>query len=119
MRCIVIVAVIFLLASCAKSDTLLKKISSSHSNIHFNNEITESDTINSLDMEFLYNGGGVAAGDFNRDGLVDLYFTASQVSNKMYLNKGALVFEDITEKAGVAGNGRWSNAASVVDINQD
>jgi hypothetical protein len=109
----------FFLASCAKSDTLLKKISSSHSNIHFNNEITESDTINSLDMEFLYNGGGVAAGDFNRDGLVDLYFTASQVSNKMYLNKGDLVFGDITEKAGVAGNGRWSNAASVVDINQD
>ena len=119
MRCIVIVAVIFLLASCAQSDTLLKKISSSRSNIHFNNEITESDTINSLDMEFLYNGGGVAAGDFNRDGLVDLYFTASQVSNKMYLNKGDLVFGDITEKAGVAGNGRWSNAASVVDINQD
>ncbi len=119
MRCIVIIAVIFHLSSCAKPDALLKKISSSHSNIHFNNEITESDSINPLDMEFLYNGGGVAVGDFNKDGLPDLYFTASQVSNKMYLNKGKFVFEDVTEKASVTGEGRWSNAASVVDINND
>ncbi|MCY7422713.1 MAG: VCBS repeat-containing protein [Chitinophagaceae bacterium] len=90
-----------------------------HTNIHFNNQITESDSINPLDMEFLYNGGGVAVGDFNKDGLPDLYFTASQVSNKMYLNKGKLAFEEITEKAGVTGEGRWSNAASVVDINND
>ncbi|GEO11899.1 VCBS repeat-containing protein [Segetibacter aerophilus] len=119
MRCIVTVAFIFLLASCTQSDPLLKKISSSHSNIHFDNEITESDSINSIDMEFLYNGGGVAVGDFNKDGLPDLYFTASQVSNKMYLNKGKFVFEDVTEKAAVTGEGRWSNAASVVDINND
>ncbi|MEP6947891.1 MAG: VCBS repeat-containing protein [Ginsengibacter sp.] len=70
-------------------------------------------------MEFLYNGGGVAVGDFNNDGLPDLYFTASTTSNKLYLNKGNLAFEDITEKAGVTGEGRWSNAASVVDINND
>jgi hypothetical protein len=68
MRCIVAVAIVFLLASCGHPDTLLKKVSSSHSNIHFNNEITESDSINPLDMEFLYNGGGVAVGDFNKDG---------------------------------------------------
>jgi hypothetical protein len=111
--------VFFLFASCRQSDTLFQQVSSSHSNIDFNNKITENDSINPLDMEFLYNGGGVAAADFNRDGLVDLYFTASQVSNKMYLNKGDLAFQDITEKAGVTANGRWSNAASVADINQD
>ncbi len=70
-------------------------------------------------MEFLYNGGGVAVGDFNRDGLPDLYFTASQVSNKMYLNEGDFVFKDVTEEAHVTGEKRWCNAASVVDINND
>lgn len=70
-------------------------------------------------MEFLYNGGGVAVGDFNNDGLPDLYFTASTTSNKLYLNKDNFAFEDITVKAGVTGEGRWSNAASVVDINND
>lgn len=119
MRFAVFFAIVFLLACSRDSNTLFKRISSSHSNIHFNNKITESDSINSLDMEFLYNGGGVAVADFNKDGLPDLYFTASQVSNKMYLNKGNFVFEDITAKALVTGEGRWSNAASVVDINND
>jgi hypothetical protein len=67
--------------------------------ITFANQITESDSINPLDMEFLYNGGGVAVGDFNRDSLPDLYFTASQVENRLYLNKGALSFEDVTTAA--------------------
>lgn len=119
MRFTVVVVSVLLFTSCDKSDTLLNKISSSKTNIHFNNKITESDSINPIDMEFLYNGGGVAVGDFNKDGLPDLYFTASQVSNRMYLNKGEFVFEDITEIAAVTGEGRWSNAASVVDINND
>ncbi len=98
---------------------MFKKIAPSHSGIHFSNTITESDSTNPLDMEFLYNGGGVAVGDFNRDSLPDLYFTASQVENKLYLNKGSLSFKDVTTAAGVGGNGRWCNAASVVDINND
>ena len=98
---------------------LYLKIPSSASGIFFNNKVTENDSINPIDLEFLYNGGGVAVGDFNNDGLPDLYFTASTTSNKLYLNKGNLAFEDITEKAGVTGEGRWSNAASVVDINND
>jgi enediyne biosynthesis protein E4 len=105
--------------ACNTSPALFKKIPSSTSGISFNNTITENDSINPIDLEFLYNGGGVAVGDFNNDGLPDLYFTASTTSNKLYLNKGDLAFEDITEKAGVTGEGRWSNAASVVDINND
>lgn len=70
-------------------------------------------------MDYLYNGGGVAVGDFNNDGLPDLYFTASTTSNKLYLNKGHLSFRDVTDEAGVGGEGRWCNAASVVDINND
>lgn len=107
-----------ILSGCG-NNSLFKKISSEKSGIHFNNVIVENDSLNPLDLEFLYNGGGIAVGDFNKDGLQDLYFTASTVSNKLYLNKGNLKFEDITAKAGVDGEGRWCNAASVVDINND
>ena len=108
-----------LLISCERKHTLFEKLSSSHTGISFNNRIEENDSINPLDLEFLYNGGGVAVGDFNNDGLADLYFTASTVSNKLYLNKGNMSFADVTDKAKVTGEGRWSNAASVVDINND
>ncbi|HEX2535220.1 MAG TPA: VCBS repeat-containing protein, partial [Chitinophagaceae bacterium] len=110
---------LLLLLSCSAPDTLFRKQSSAATGIGFNNTITENDSINPLDMEYLYNGGGVAVGDFNNDGRPDLYFTAGQVSNKLYLNKGNLRFRDITEAAGVTGESRWSNAASVVDINCD
>jgi len=111
--------IVIFLAACNNHPTLFHKIPSSQSGITFNNSITENDSINSLDLEFLYNGGGVAVGDFNKDGLPDLYFTASIAANKLYLNKGKLTFDDITVKAGVAGESRWSNASSVVDINND
>jgi hypothetical protein len=119
MRLLSFFLLLFSLYSCREQNTLFRQIPASQSGISFNNQVTENDTINSLDMEFLYNGGGVAVGDFNRDSLPDLYFTASQLQNKLYLNKGKLKFEDITTRAGVEGNGRWSNAASVVDINND
>lgn len=105
--------------ACHTAPTLFNKIPSSHSGIHFNNDIQENDSINPIDLEFLYNGGGVAVGDFNNDGKADLYFTASTVPNRLYLNKGDFVFEDVTSEARVTGEGRWSNAASVVDINND
>ncbi|MEP7374680.1 MAG: VCBS repeat-containing protein [Chitinophagaceae bacterium] len=107
------------LAACQHRDTMFTEIDSSKSGITFNNTITENDSINPIDMEFLYNGGGVAIGDFNNDGLPDVYFSASQVSNKFYLNKGDFTFRDVTEEAQVTGEGRWCNAASVVDINND
>lgn len=110
---------LLLLYACNKRDSLFSKVQASHSNITFNNHVVESDSVNPLDLEFLYNGGGVAVGDFNNDGLQDLYFTASQVSNKLYLNKGGLTFTDVTEAANVTGGGAWCNGASVVDINND
>jgi hypothetical protein len=72
-------------------------------------------------IEYLYfnNGGGVAAGDINNDGLTDLYFTASQLSNKLYLNKGNFKFEDITDQAGVGGNGDWTTGVTMGDVNGD
>lgn len=87
--------------------------------ITFSNTITESETINILKNEYIYNGGGIAVADFNKDGLSDLYFTANMESNKLYLNQGAFKFEDITEKAGVVAENRWSSGVAVTDINQD
>lgn len=101
------------------SEPLFKKVSSSHSSITFSNTINETYQ-NYFDLfAYVYNGAGVGVGDINNDGLPDIYFTGNEVSNKLYLNKGNLVFEDITEKAGVAGNGKWNNGVTMVDINGD
>ena len=76
------------IVSCKNSNTLFKNIPSSHSGIHFNNTILQNDSINVLDFENVYNGGGVGIGDFNNDGLQDIYFTGNLVQNKLYMNKG-------------------------------
>jgi enediyne biosynthesis protein E4 len=110
---------ILILFSCHQTPALFQSISSESSGINFVNTVVENDSINPIDMEFLYNGGGVAVGDFDNNGLADLYFTASTTSNKLYLNKDNFSFEDVTGTAHVTGEGRWANAASVVDINND
>ena len=99
--------------------TLFRQVSSSHSGIHFNNKIIENDSLNPINVTNIYNGGGIGVGDFNNDGLQDLYFTGNTVSNKLYLNKGKMKFEDVTEEANVSGEGRWCRGVSVVDINND
>src|SRR5690242_15048717 len=83
------------LISCNQNHALLQTIPSSHSGITFNNRITENDSINPIDVVNIYNGGGIGIGDFNNDGLPDIYFTANMTSSKLYLNKGNFVFEDI------------------------
>lgn len=107
-----------LLSSC-KKHTLFEQIPSSHSGVTFNNLITENDSINPIDNATVYNGGGVGVGDFNGDGLQDIYFTGNMVPNKLYLNRGNFRFEDVTAKAGVDGKGRWGKGVSVIDINND
>src|SRR4051812_3302537 len=119
MKKLVILFCTVIALSCNHPNTLFIKQSSSYTGINFNNRIVENDSVNPIDLEFLYNGGGVAVGDFNNDGLQDLYFTGSEVSNKLYLNKGDFKFEDVTDEAHVSGEGRWANGASVVDINND
>jgi hypothetical protein len=108
-----------LLSACHRNHTLFERISSSHSGITFNNKIVENDTINPIDVVNMYNGGGVGIGDFNNDGLPDIYFTGNMVPSRLYLNRGHFKFEDITEKAGAGGAGRWARGVSVVDINND
>lgn len=110
---------ILALAACNRNKTLFEPVSSKHSNITFTNTIVETETINPIDVTNIYNGGGVGIGDFNNDGLEDIYFVASQVSNKLYLNKGDLEFEDVTDVAKVTGEGQWGRGVAVVDINSD
>jgi hypothetical protein len=116
----VVLPLLISLSSCEqKAKHLFELLPLEETNISFANTITENDTFNILALEYVYNGGGVATGDFNNDGLPDLYFTGNMVSNKLYLNKGDMEFEDITERAGVTGNGNWSSGVAVVDLNND
>ncbi|MET0299101.1 MAG: VCBS repeat-containing protein, partial [Flavitalea sp.] len=105
--------------ACHENPTLFVKLSPGSSGITFNNKIVESDSMNPLDIVNIYNGGGVGIGDFNDDGLQDIYFTGNMVSSKLYLNKGDLKFEDITIASGVDGMQRWARGVAVVDINND
>lgn len=116
----VIFAVTFILSSCGakEKDTLFSQLPSSTSGIHFINHIKDTDSSYSFINEFGYMGGGVGIGDFNNDGLKDIYFSGNQVSSRLYINKGDNKFEDITEKAGVATN-VWATGVSIVDINND
>ncbi len=107
------------LLSCSQKSVLFEEISPEESGLKFNNLITENEELNVLNYEYIYNGGGVGIGDFNNDSLPDIYFTGNRTSNKLFLNKGNLKFEDITEQAGVTGNGKWSKGASIIDINND
>ena len=98
---------------------LFEKVIAERSGIDFSNNITENDSINYFSYLYIYMGGGVAIGDFNNDGLQDIYLTGNMVDNKLYLNKGNLQFEDITKSAGVAGDNRWVTGVTLGDANQD
>lgn len=100
------------------SGKLFTPVDSDTSNITFSNDLSFSESLSVLDFEYMYNGGGVAVGDINNDGLPDIYFTGNMVSSRLYLNKGNFVFEDITDRAGV-GTQTWANGVTMVDINQD
>jgi hypothetical protein len=108
---------LFLLTAC-REKSLFERVRASESGLRFVNQITENDSINVLDFEYLFNGGGVGVGDFNNDGLPDLFFSGSQVPGKLFLNRGNLRFDDITVPAGIQ-TPYWSTGVSVVDINTD
>ncbi len=98
---------------------LFKALTATASGINFENKLTENDSVNYFNYMYIYMGGGVAIGDLNNDGLPDIYFTGNMVPNKLYLNRGNLKFEDITEKAGVAADDRWVTGVTMGDANQD
>lgn len=101
-----------------KEPPLFTLLQPEQTNVTFANNISESDSLNVLTFTYIYNGGGVAVGDVNNDGLPDLYFSGNMVSSKLYLNQGNFKFEDITDAAGV-GTQAWATGVTMVDINQD
>jgi hypothetical protein len=116
-----LVQLLYLLALSCKQEapTLFTEIAADHSHIDFRNEIQEDKDYNILTYEYLYNGGGVATGDLNNDGLTDIVFTGNMTSNKCYLNKGNFEFEDISAKAGLQGRSRWKTGVVMADVNGD
>ena len=114
-----VLIVILLLVGCSKKKTLFENISPKNSNVYFSNDIVEREGFNILENEFVYNGGGLGIGDFNNDGLQDLYFTGNMVDNSLYLNKGDFKFVDVSKIAHIRAENRWSSGVALVDINND
>ncbi|MFV8226044.1 VCBS repeat-containing protein [Christiangramia aquimixticola] len=100
-------------------NALFSEMSAEETGIDFINEVQNQPDFNIFKYRNFYNGGGVAIGDINNDGLPDIYLTANMKPNKLYLNKGNFKFEDISETAGVQGNKPWSTGVNMVDINND
>jgi hypothetical protein len=111
--------VLICLAACQKEGSLFSTPPSEETGLDFINTLTESDDLNILDYLYFYNGGGVSLGDIDNDGLVDVFLSGNQVKNQLYLNKGNLKFENISEKAGILGNSTWNTGAVMGDINGD
>lgn len=103
----------------ANNDTLFSKLAASKTGINFVNEVKNGADMNIFKYRNFYNGGGVAIGDVNNDGLSDVYFTSNLGTNKLYINKGNFEFEDISKKAGVEGTKTWSTGVVMVDLNAD
>lgn len=104
------------------ADTLFTALPVAETGISFENRLPEQTAeggMNIIQYLYYYNGGGVAAGDVNNDGLTDLYFTSNVDKNRLYLNKGGFKFEDVTEKAGVGGSGSWKTGVAMADVNAD
>ncbi|RDY60236.1 VCBS repeat-containing protein [Flagellimonas nanhaiensis] len=118
-RPFILLFVVLLSYSCQKGGTRFNTLSAEKTGVDFTNTLTESDDLNILDYLYFYNGGGVAIGDIDNDGLVDIFFSGNQVKNKLYLNKGNLKFEDITSNSGVGGNSSWNTGAVMADVNGD
>ncbi len=94
-------------------------LSAEHTGVEFNNFIVRDEQNNQMIYEYITSGAGVAVGDVNNDGLVDLYFAGNMISNRLYLNRGDMVFEDVTEAAGVGADDGWSAGVTMADINAD
>ncbi len=119
LRLFLFFTAIWLCWSCQKDPKLFELLPPAKTGITFSNDITETDSFNILTEEYIFNGGGVAVADFNKDGRPDLFFTGNEVPNKLYLNKGDLKFEDVSTAAGIEASDKWATGIAVVDINAD
>lgn len=111
------ILLLFLLG-CKERNTMFTLVPAKSSGLYFINNIAESDTLNALTFEYIYNGAGVATADFNNDGLADIFLAGNITSSKLFLNKGDLKFEDVTAAAGVS-TAHWCTGVSAADVNGD
>ncbi|MFV8335388.1 VCBS repeat-containing protein [Flavobacterium sp. RSP29] len=123
-RFVLLPLIILFFSNCSKEnsenkDALFSKLDASETGINFLNEVKNGADMNIFKYRNFYNGGGVAIGDINNDGLSDVYFTSNLGTNKLYLNKGNFKFEDISKKAGVEGTKTWSTGVVMIDLNAD
>lgn len=123
MRTFLLIGCFVLFFSCSDTERSKNKLfdllASDKTNIDFVNEVNNTDKFNFLEYLYFYNGGGVAIGDINNDGLPDIFFTSNQHANKLYLNKGEFVFQDISKSALVEGSGDWTTGVTMADVNAD
>jgi hypothetical protein len=116
-------ALIIFISACSpenkKINALFETLDSKRTGLDFSNQLSYNKEFNLFNYMYFYNGSGMGAGDFNNDGLVDLFFGSNQQQNKIYLNKGNLQFKDVTKEAQIPEDGGWSTGISVVDINND
>ncbi|MCS6975015.1 MAG: VCBS repeat-containing protein [Cyclobacteriaceae bacterium] len=122
-RSFIILFSLFITAACNvrrhKDEVLFTRMREADTGITFVNEIKDNEQLNIIRYLYYYNGGGVAVGDINNDGLPDIYFTANQGPNKLYLNEGNFRFRDITGQAGVSGSDNWTTGVTMADVNAD
>lgn len=115
--------ILLFLASCSKTEvkekTLFELLKSEDTGIDFRNDLSYTENINPYTFRNFYNGAGVALADINQDGLIDIFLTGNQTSNKLYLNQGGMKFKDITISAGVESQNIWSTGVSIADVNSD
>lgn len=102
-----------------EGQSLFEVLSDDRTGLHFVNKLKPGREFNMFNYMYFYNGAGIGAGDFNNDGLIDLFFSSNQGENKLYINKGKLVFADVTKEAAIPQDNGWSTGVSVVDINND
>lgn len=119
LSCVVLCLLLMSACGTKESTHLFQEVPSTHSNIDFINSIPENELTNSFVYEYVYNGGGVSIGDVNNDGLEDIYLTSNLNDNQLYLNKGEMEFEKVTEISGVQGKNGWTTGTTMVDINAD
>lgn len=126
-KCFLLFALAILAEGCTRQSnpeqsaegSLFSLLTSAQTGVAFINQVEDEKEFNVLSYRNYYNGGGVAIGDVNADGLEDIYFTSNQHTNKLYLNKGNWQFEDITDQAGVGGKGAWTTGVTMADVNGD
>lgn len=123
--CLIFGALILAFSSCGDpasgtaASSTMASLKPAETGIDFVNQLTETNELNIIEYLYYYNGGGVAIGDIDNDGLEDIFFTANQGPDKLYRNKGNLTFEDISEQAQIAQDARWSSGVAMADVNND